>query len=113
MKEILPEMITKLPEIEMPVDTVKGFLIQGESNQSVFFIVSAGTFLPEHSHAAQWGVVLEGEFEILFGSEKRVYKKGDSYFVPEGVRHAGKYNTDVISFDVFDDKNKFATKQKR
>ncbi len=43
MKEILPEMITTLPEIEMPNDSIKGYLIQGESNQSIFFIVKAGT----------------------------------------------------------------------
>ncbi len=110
MKEVLPEMITKLPEIVMPNDSIKGYLIQGESNQSIFFIVKAGAYLPEHSHAAQWGVVLEGEFEIAFGGDKKVFKKGDTYFVPEGVLHSGKYITDVISFDVFDDKNKFKTK---
>ena len=108
----LPEMITKLPEIEMPIGSVKGYLIQGEDNQSVFFIVSAGTYLPEHSHAAQWGVVLEGEFEIIIGGVKKVYKKGDTYCVPENVLHAGNYITDVVSFDVFDDKNKFSIKQK-
>ena len=110
MNTVLPDMITKLPEIEMPTDAVKGYLIQGDTNQSVFFIVSAGTYLPEHSHAAQWGVVLEGEFEIIIGNEKKVYKKGDSYFVPENVLHAGNYLTDVVSFDVFDDKDKFSIK---
>ena len=110
MNTVLPDMITKLPEIEMPIDSVKGYLIQGEANQSVFFIVSAGTYLPEHSHAAQGGVVLEGKFEIIIGNEKKVYRKGDSYFVPENVLHAGNYITDVVSFDVFDDKNKFSIK---
>ena len=107
----LPEMITGLPEIEIPVESVKGYLIQGETNQSIFFIVSAGTYLPEHSHAAQWGVVLEGEFEIIIGNEKITYKKGDTYFVPENTLHAGNYVTDVVSFDVFDDKDKFKVKE--
>jgi quercetin dioxygenase-like cupin family protein len=110
MFDILPEMITKLPEIETPADSVKGYLIQGESNQSIFFIVKAGTFLPEHAHAAQWGIVIEGEFEIAFGNEKKTYRKGDTYFVPEGTPHSGKYITDVVSFDVFDDKSKFKVK---
>lgn len=110
MRYILPEMITKLPEIDTPSDDIKGYLNQGELNQSIFFIIKAGTYLPEHSHAAQWGVVIEGEFEIAFGNEKKIYKKGDSYFVPEGTPHSGNYITDVISFDIFDDKNKFAIK---
>lgn len=108
---ILPEMITTLPEIAMPNNSIKGYLIQGESNQSIFFIVKAGTYLPEHSHAAQWGVVLEGKFEIIIGNEKKVYSKGDSYFVAENIPHAGNYITDVISFDVFDDKGKFSIKK--
>jgi len=106
-----PEMITKLPEIQMPVESIKGYLIQGQTNQSVFFIVSSGTYLPEHCHAAQWGVVLEGEFEIIIGNEKKRYKKGDTYFVAENVMHAGNYITDAVTFDVFDDKNKFAIKE--
>lgn len=111
MENILPEMITRLPEIETPIDSVKGYLIQGESNQSIFFIVSEGTYLPEHSHAAQWGVVLKGKFEIIINNKKKLYKKGDSYFVPANVPHAGNYITDVVSFDVFDDKNKFSIKK--
>jgi quercetin dioxygenase-like cupin family protein len=110
MKEALPHMITNLPEIFMPNDSIKGHLIQGESNQSIFFMVKAGTYLPEHSHAAQWGIVVEGEFEIAFGNERKIYRKGDTYFIPEGTPHSGNYITDVISFDVFDDQHKFELK---
>lgn len=110
MFDLLPEMIIKLPEIATPADSIKGYMIQGESNQSIFFIVKAGTFLPEHSHAAQWGIVIEGEFEIAIGKDIKIYRKGDVYFIPEGTPHSGKYVTDVISFDVFDDKNKFKVK---
>lgn len=55
MREVLPEMITKLPEIDRPNDDIKGYLNQGELSQSFFFIIKAGTYLQEHSHAAQWG----------------------------------------------------------
>ncbi|MCP3923145.1 MAG: cupin domain-containing protein [Desulfobacterales bacterium] len=110
MTELLPEMITSLPLIETPSDSIKGHLIQGESNQSVYFIVKAGTFLPEHSHAAQWGIVIDGEFEITYADKTYIYRKGDTYFVPEGTPHSGKYITDVVSFDVFDDNSKFKMK---
>lgn len=112
MPDILPDMITCLPEIIMPSEDIKGHLIQGKKNQSVFFIVKAGVFLPEHTHAAQWGVVLEGEFEINVNGAKRTYRKGDTYYVPEDTPHSGYYITDVVSFDVFDDKDKFNVKNK-
>ncbi len=110
MTDLLPEMITNLPLIESPVDSIKGYLIQGESNQSVYFIAKAGTFLPEHSHAAHWGIIIEGEFEIGYADKTKIYRNGDTYFVPEGIPHTGKYITDVVSFDVFDDNSKFKMK---
>ncbi|QJT08439.1 cupin domain-containing protein [Oceanidesulfovibrio marinus] len=110
MNDLLPKMITGLPEIDMPVDSITGHLIQGETTQSIFFLVKAGTHLPEHSHEAQWGIVIEGTFEITLGDEKTVYTKGQTYFVPAGTLHAGYYVTDVISFDVFDTPDKFEMK---
>ena len=107
---ILPEMITRLPEIDMPVEGVGGYLIQGDINQSVFFVVDAGVFLQEHAHAAQWGVVLEGVFEISAGGKKQTYRKGDSYYIPADTPHSGYYHTDTVTFDVFDDKDKFVIK---
>jgi len=38
--------------------------------------------LPEHSHESQWGIVLEGEIELIIGGVKNRYKKGDRYFIP-------------------------------
>ncbi|QLA17509.1 cupin domain-containing protein [Desulfolutivibrio sulfoxidireducens] len=110
MKADLPAMISKLPEISMPMEEVKGYLIQGQTNQAIFFIVKAGTLLPDHTHAAQWGIIIDGEFEITINGKKTLYRKGDSYFIPENTVHSGYYVTDVISFDVFDDNNKFHIK---
>lgn len=110
MARILPEMITCLPEIDMPVDGVRGYLIQGGMNQSVFFVVDAGVFLPEHIHAAQWGVVLEGEFEIRIHGKKHIYQKGDTYYIPADTPHSGYYLTEAVTFDVFDDKDNFTIK---
>jgi quercetin dioxygenase-like cupin family protein len=105
-------MITRLPEIDMPIEDIKGHLLQGALNQSVFFIVKAGVFLPEHAHAAQWGIVLEGEFEIRLHGEVKTYRKGESYFIPDNTPHSGYYSTDVVSFDVFDDNKQFRLKNR-
>ena len=107
MKMNLPDIITNLPEINMPHNSVRGHLIQGESNQAVFLKVKAGTQIPTHSHAAEWGIVIEGEFEITIGNEKGLYRKGDTFFVPENAPHSGNFITNAITFHFLDDNNYF------
>lgn len=111
MQSGFPDFVMKLPEIDAPQDGVKGFLTQGDESQSVFFMIKGGTRFPEHKHAAQWGIIVDGEFEITIGNQTRVYTKGDSYYIPENTVHVGYYVTDVLSFDIFDDKQKFTLKK--
>ena len=111
MQQTLPKLLTDLPAILSPIEGIDGYLLQGEDVQGLFFAVKAGVFFPEHSHEAQWGIVIEGEFDITMNGETITYKKGDTYYVPEGVVHTGLYKTDVLSFDVFDSKDKFKRKQ--
>jgi quercetin dioxygenase-like cupin family protein len=107
MKVILPDIIKNLPEINMPIDSIKGHLIQGRSNQSVFFEVEAGTRIPTHTHAAEWGIVIEGEFEITIENEKTLYKRGDTFFVPENTPHSGYFITNAITFHFVEDASYF------
>ena len=45
--------------------------------------------VPEHSHPhEQAGLVLEGDFEMTIGGERRALKRGMSYVIPGGVPHA-------------------------
>ena len=45
--------------------------------------------VPEHSHPhEQAGLVLEGDFEMTIGGERRSLKRGMSYVIPGGVPHA-------------------------
>ncbi|MBW2237576.1 MAG: cupin domain-containing protein, partial [Deltaproteobacteria bacterium] len=37
--------------------------------------------LPEHSHAAQIGIVLEGRIDLTIAGKTKTYKKGDRYFI--------------------------------
>jgi len=44
--------------------------------------------VPMHSHAQeQLGIVLEGEFALAIGSERREMKAGDMDIIPGGVPH--------------------------
>ena len=60
-KMLYPEMIERLPDIDIPNPGVRGKLFQGEGLQAVFFSVETPAEIAPHQHQAQWGVVLEGE----------------------------------------------------
>lgn len=60
-----PEPIINLPEADIPLKGVKAFLSQGQNHQIIFMEFSEDVDLTEHSHESQWGIVLEGEIELI------------------------------------------------
>jgi len=63
--------------------------------------------LPEHSHAAQVGFVLEGKIDLVIGGEKRSYTRGGRYYVPEGVKHSGKIYQGYADITFFDQADRY------
>ena len=106
-----PEMIRALPEVDIQLEGVRGWLLQGESKQVVFFDMQPACEVPPHSHCDQWGFVVEGEMRLVIGGKSRVYRKGDSYFIPEGVVHSAVFVTRVNAIDVFDDPHRYRVKK--
>ena len=58
LKHDFPEIITNLPKADIPFDGVRGWIAQGNNHQIVFFEVNPSAIVPEHSHDAQWGIVV-------------------------------------------------------
>lgn len=87
---IFPEPIRSLPEADIPLQGVKAYLSQGDTHQIIFMEFREEAALPEHAHAAQWGVVLAGKIDLVINGRKETYRKGDNYFIPEGVVHSGR-----------------------
>lgn len=88
--EIFPEPIRQLPEAAMPLRGVRAYLSQADTHQVLFMQFSEDDEMPEHAHAAQMGIVLEGRIDLVIDGLKLTYRKGDRYFIPGGVRHSGK-----------------------
>jgi len=72
-------MIMDLPEANINFKGVKGCISQSEDHQIVFFEIEPIGKVAEHSHNAQWGIVIEGEMELTIGGLTKTLQS----FVPE------------------------------
>jgi len=77
----------------------------------VFFEIESSAEVPEHSHNAQWGIVVEGEMELAIEGKAKVYRKGDEYFIPPKAKHSAKFLTECRIIDFFADKIRFKPKR--
>ncbi|HOY33376.1 MAG TPA: cupin domain-containing protein [Bacteroidales bacterium] len=66
--------------------------------------------MPEHSHAGQWGVVLEGTIELTIGGVKSAFVKGDRFVIGEGVRHSAKIFAGYASIEYFNQNDRYKKK---
>lgn len=107
MEQFYPDVITSLPEADIPFPGVRGWLSQAEDHQVVFFEIEAIGEVAEHKHGAQWGVVFEGEMELTIGGIAKTYKKGDTYFIPEGVLHSAVFKRKTMVMDYFADHDRY------
>lgn len=107
---MLPDIIKKLPEADIPFDGIRGWLSQGEFHQVVFFEIDAVGELPAHSHGAQWGIVVEGKMDLTIGDVTKTFKKGNSYNIPEGVVHSATFKQKTWVIDFFDDRDRYGVK---
>ncbi len=105
-----PDMVKALPEADIPFKGVRGWILQGENQQAVFLEIEPVGQVSEHSHGAQFGVVIEGQMSLIIGGATRRYGKGDSYFIPAGVPHSAVFHTQFKAIDLFDEKHRYRAK---
>jgi len=110
MDNIFPPPILSLPRADIPFEGVTAFLSQGKNHQILFMKFENDVELPEHSHSAQWGIVLEGKIDLTINGYNATYQKGDRYFIPEGVSHSGKIYTGYADITYFDQSNRYKIK---
>lgn len=107
-----PSFITAFPSIDVPFaeDVVSTAVVQSDAGLVAFFTFHKDMELPTHSHGAQWGTVIEGEIEFTIGGETKVYRPGDSYFIPVGVEHGAMIKAGTRVIDVFEEADRYAVK---
>jgi quercetin dioxygenase-like cupin family protein len=107
---VYPGFIRKAPEIDVPIEGVRGWLIQDDKRQIVFFDIMPTAVVPPHSHCAQWGLMVEGDMELTIDGVPSRLGKGDWYFIPEGAEHSAKFFSRVNVIDVFDSSDRYKVK---
>ena len=105
--DLYPPIIRDLPLADIPFEGVKGHLLQGANRQVIFFDIEPIGTIPEHSHGAQWGVILEGEVELTISGVTRTCRKGDSYYIPAGAPHSVAVKTHCKALDLFADADRY------
>ncbi|MCG8607759.1 cupin domain-containing protein [bacterium] len=56
-----------------------------------------------HRHAASFGVVLQGNCELVIEGEPQVFRPGDVYRVPEGALHFARQSADYKDIVIFNE----------
>ena len=100
-----------LPEADIPFKGIRGWILQGENTQIVFMDIDPIGKVDEHSHSAQFGVLLDGEMSLTIGGVTKRYKKGDSYFIPNQVSHSAVFHSQVKVMDMFNEKERYSIKK--
>src|SRR5438445_12513042 len=104
-----PNIIRSLPEADHPFRDIALWLLRGPTASLIFVEASADSVVPEHSHGAQWGVVVSGDLVLTIGGRTRPHHAGEVCFIRAGVKHTTKIRTGARGIDFFDDTNRSPT----
>ena len=73
-EKFFPEIITNLPNADIPIQGLGSRLFQGEGQQILFMEFGNDVEIPEHSHDAQWGVFWAGYKDVTLFNQRDRYK---------------------------------------
>ena len=85
-------------------DGLNANVLTGKTGQVGFFRATEDILVPEHSHAGQWGVVIEGTVELTIGGILHILKTGEHYNIPANVPHSAKVLAGTSFIDVWEGK---------
>ncbi|MEZ0075389.1 cupin domain-containing protein [Planotetraspora sp. GP83] len=101
-----PEFFHKLSKPDVPMDGLKAWMMS-DKIQVIFYELPEGSKAGEHTHGAEWGIIVDGAISITMNGETTTYGKGDTYFIPAGVPHSVVNHPGVVGIDVFEEPDRF------
>jgi quercetin dioxygenase-like cupin family protein len=104
---VFPDFFAKLPEADVAFTGAEVRLLRGPAASAIFVVAREHMEVPSHTHAAQWGIVVDGEMRLTIGGRTGTYRRGDSYLVPAGTPHRATLRAGTQVIDVFDDPDRY------
>ena len=111
-ESIFPEPIARLAVADVPLGGVCARLSQAATHQILFMEFSEDAELGEHSHEAQWGVVLEGRIDLVIDGQEHTFQKGDRYFIPKGVPHSARIYAGYADITFFNAADRYRPRER-
>ncbi|MGQ0797430.1 MAG: cupin domain-containing protein [Methanobacteriota archaeon] len=102
-----PDIVAKLPEADVAFTGADVRLLRGPTASAIFVEALEDMEVPSHTHAAQWGVVVDGEMRLTIGRRTATYRRGDEYLIPAGTPHAAALRAGTRVIDFFDDRDRY------
>ena len=111
-KDIFPGFIRSLPQIDLPLPGVSGWLIQGEDKQVVFVEFLETVEVPDHAHEDQWELPVCGEVELRReGGPAESHTAGQPFFIPAGQVHGATVHAGYRAIITFDAPGRYQVKK--
>ena len=97
------EIIKKVPLRDYGIEGLEVH-VDHISTGTVYFVnAEKEVVFPEHSHAAQWTIVVTGSCTFTANGESKVYNAGETYFIPAGLKHQITLHAGYSEVDYVDD----------
>ncbi len=107
-----PPFVRALPEADLPVAGLRGWLLGGDGGQVLFLEAVESVLVPEHAHGDQWGIVVEGRIDLTIGGETKTLAAGDSYAIPAGTPHGARLFAGCRAVDLFADRDRYRARRR-
>jgi quercetin dioxygenase-like cupin family protein len=79
-----------------------GKMVHGDKSSLVFWEIKKGSITQMHDHVhEQITYIMEGQLEMVIGSEKYLLNAGDYHVIPSNVPHSAIAITDCKVIDSF------------
>ncbi|MEE9445392.1 MAG: cupin domain-containing protein [Cocleimonas sp.] len=104
-----PRFIKDLPKADYSDDggnDILGYVAQSGGHQVVFNENEEEMEFTPHVHAQSFGVVLQGWCDLIIDGDSKRYHAGETYHVPEGVRHFARQSANYKDIVIFNEKNR-------
>ena len=97
------DIIKKVPSRNYGIDGLEVHVDHTSTGTVYFVSAEREVVFPEHSHAAQWTIVVTGSCTFTADGESKIYNAGETYFIPAGLKHQITLHAGYSEVDYVDD----------